>query len=120
MLRTALLHPHILQALASAGHGSTILIADSNYPVTMHTAATTAQVYLNVSPGLVSVSQVLEALLPLVPVEAAHVMQPAPGEEPPIFALFRQYLPEGGGGGGGGWVTPPPPPPPNPTALSKS
>jgi L-fucose mutarotase len=32
MLKTKLLHPEILQALGSSGHGSQILIADGNYP----------------------------------------------------------------------------------------
>jgi L-fucose mutarotase/ribose pyranase (RbsD/FucU family) len=32
VLRTRLLHPEILAALAGAGHGSRVLIADGNYP----------------------------------------------------------------------------------------
>ena len=32
MLRYKLLHPEILGALGAAGHGSKIMIADSNYP----------------------------------------------------------------------------------------
>ena len=32
MLKTRLLHPEILNALARAGHGSRVLIADGNYP----------------------------------------------------------------------------------------
>ncbi len=33
MLKTKLTHPEILQALARAGHGSRVLIADGDYPV---------------------------------------------------------------------------------------
>ena len=32
MLKTTLLHPEILNALAGAGHGAQVLIADGNYP----------------------------------------------------------------------------------------
>jgi len=32
MLKTRLLHPEILQALGSSGHGGQVLIADGNYP----------------------------------------------------------------------------------------
>jgi L-fucose mutarotase len=32
MLQYKLIHPQILAALAAAGHGSTVLIADGNYP----------------------------------------------------------------------------------------
>ena len=32
MLKTTLLHPEILYALGSAGHGAQVLISDGNYP----------------------------------------------------------------------------------------
>jgi len=32
VLRYRLTHPEILAALASAGHGSTVLLADGHYP----------------------------------------------------------------------------------------
>jgi hypothetical protein len=34
MIRSVLLHPQILKVLASAGHGSVVLIADGNFPFT--------------------------------------------------------------------------------------
>ena len=33
MLKGNLIHPQILSALGTAGHGATILIPDGNYPV---------------------------------------------------------------------------------------
>ena len=33
MLRTDLIHPPLLEALARCGHGSKVLIADGNYPL---------------------------------------------------------------------------------------
>lgn len=70
-----------------------ILIPDGNYPFNTGTNPAAEHVYLNLSPGLVTVTQVLDALLSAVPVEAAHVMQPDDGSEPPIFGEFRQRLP---------------------------
>ena len=37
MLYSTLTHPNILRALAAAGHGSQILIADGNYPLATQT-----------------------------------------------------------------------------------
>jgi L-fucose mutarotase len=93
MLRTTLLHPGILHALASAGHGSTVLIADGNYPLATGVHEAAARVYLNLAPGVVPVTTVLETLITAIPVEAAQVMSPADGSEPPIFADFRRLLP---------------------------
>ncbi len=48
-------------------------------------------VYLNLAPGLLTVTDVLKVLVTAIPVEAAEVMQPPTGE-PPIFAEFREIL----------------------------
>jgi L-fucose mutarotase len=93
MLRTTLLHPTILQALAASGHGSMILIADGNYPLATGTHPAAERVYLNLSPGMVPVIAVLEAILTAIPVEAAHVMRAEGAGEPEIFADFRRLLP---------------------------
>ncbi|MFO7168350.1 MAG: RbsD/FucU family protein [Chloroflexota bacterium] len=93
MLRYRLIHPEILAALGTAGHGSQILIADGNYPFVTGSPPTARRVYLNLAPGLVNVTDVLAALADAVPIEAAHVMVPDTGPEPPIFAEFRALLP---------------------------
>ena len=85
MLRTTLLHPTMLHALASSGHGGMILIADGNYPLATSSHPNAERVYLNLSPGVIPVTTVLEALLTAIPVEAVHVMQPHDGSEPEIF-----------------------------------
>lgn len=94
MLKSTLLHPQLLSALAGAGHGSQILLADANYPVSTASSMNASRVYLNLRPGLVNVPQVLEALLTAVPVEGAHVMCPDEGAEPTIFGTFRKLLPD--------------------------
>ena len=74
MLRYELLHPGLIQALAAAGHGSRILVADANYPHSTGVRPGAERVHLNLRPGLVTVDQVLEVLLDAVPVESAAVM----------------------------------------------
>lgn len=94
MLKTKLLHPEILKALGGAGHGSKVLIADGNYPFGTGGNPAATRVYLNLAPGLVTVTDVLRVLVEAIPIEAAVVMQPASGEEPPIFGEFRAILPK--------------------------
>ncbi|MEA2612018.1 MAG: L-fucose mutarotase [Chloroflexota bacterium] len=93
MLKTRLLHPGILAALGEAGHGAQVLIADGNYPLLTRSNAAAHRVYLNLAPGLVTVTDVLEVLREAIPIEAAHVMIPETGAEPGIFAEFRELLP---------------------------
>ena len=92
MLRTKLIHPELLAALGSAGHGAKVLIADGNYPVGTKAPPRAARIYLNLSPGVVTVTDVLDALVEAIPIEAAEVMVPDKGREPPIFAEFRKIL----------------------------
>ncbi|MDE2635845.1 MAG: RbsD/FucU family protein [Chloroflexota bacterium] len=93
MLKGKLIHPQILSALGSAGHGSTILIPDGNYPFETGANPLAERVYLNLAPGMVSVTDVLEAVLSVTPVEAAHVMARHDGAEPSVYAEFRKLLP---------------------------
>ncbi|HIQ71979.1 MAG TPA: RbsD or FucU transport [Candidatus Onthenecus intestinigallinarum] len=92
MFKDGCIHPGIMQALSRCGHGDKILIADGNYPLQGRTGAC-ERVYLGVRAGLPQVTDVLDALLQEINAEAAQVMQPADGSEPPIFAEFRERLP---------------------------
>jgi L-fucose mutarotase len=93
MLKTRLLHPGILEALGEAGHGATVLIADGNYPLRTRTSEAARRVYLNLAPGLVTVTDVLRLLVEAIPIEAAQVMGPDTSDEPQIFGEFRELLP---------------------------
>lgn len=93
MLYGTLIHPQILQALGSAGHGATVLVADGNYPFSTGSRPDAPRVYLNLAPGLLSATDVLRVLVEAIPIEAATVMLPNTGTEPPIFGEFRQLLP---------------------------
>lgn len=94
MLKTRLLHPEILAALGEAGHGAQVLIADGNYPLATRSNPEGYRVFLNLAPGLLTVTEVLEILADAIPVEAAHVMGPDDGSEPSIYGDFRRILPD--------------------------
>ncbi|MBN1965245.1 MAG: RbsD/FucU family protein [Anaerolineae bacterium] len=94
MLKSKLLHPEILSVLGASGHGGKILIADGNYPFNTRANPAARRVYLNLMPGRLTVTDVLEALLTAIPVEAAEVMLKDSGQEPEIYADFRRLLPD--------------------------
>lgn len=94
MLTYPLLHPEILAALGSAGHGAQILIADGNYPLVTRTNPRASRVYLNLAPGLVTVTDVLKLMVDAVPLESALVMGPDSNAVPSIFRDFRRILPK--------------------------
>ena len=84
MIRGKLIHPEILAALASAGHGSTVLISDGNFPHATAPSIEAPRVFLNLSPGLLTVSQVLDVLVEAIPIERAALMIPQePGAPTP-------------------------------------
>jgi L-fucose mutarotase len=94
MLRTPLIHPPLLAALGAAGHGGRVLIADANYSHATNVYPGAALIHLNVRPGLVTVDQVLEPVVAMVPVESATVMRPDDGSTPEAFARYRELLGE--------------------------
>ncbi len=94
MLNHKLTHPQILAALGKAGHGSQVLIADGNYPFSTGANPDAEHVYLNLTRGFAPVDEVLAVLVDAIPIEAAQVMLPADGVEPPIFGAFRRILGE--------------------------
>jgi L-fucose mutarotase len=94
VLRYPLLHPQILQALARAGHGSRVLIADANYPYRTAAGPLAEIVFLNLRPGLVSVDDVLKTLLTAITVEAAATMKPDGDQRPEIVPVLQALLPQ--------------------------
>jgi len=95
MLKYRILHPQLLGALARCGHGSRILIADSNYPHVTGAPAGAERVFLNLSPGLIAATDVLRALLDAIPVESATIMLQEDSQEAPVVAEYRRLLPPG-------------------------
>jgi L-fucose mutarotase len=95
MLNHGLIHPQILEVLGRAGHHAKVLIADGNYPASTTLGPNAEQVSLNLAPGIVTCTQVLEALVTAMPIEAAHTMDYektgpyALKEDPPVWAQYR-------------------------------
>lgn len=94
MLKSKLIHPPLVQALAAAGHGGKVLITDSNFAFSTNINPAAERIHLNLMPDCVTVTQVLEAVISAVPIEAVDVMRTDDGTEPSIWADFRQLLPE--------------------------
>ena len=87
------INPCILAAVSRLGHGDKILIADGNYPLNSKTGDA-EKIWVSLSPGIPTVTDVLDALQSIINVEAAAVMQPSEGPEPEIFKEFEEMLPE--------------------------
>ena len=102
MLKHQLIHPQINEILARAGHHARILIADGNYPASTKIGPAAELVCLNLSPGIVTVAQVLRAVLSAVPIDHVNTMGiPADDPyaqqgEPPVWQEFRQVLAQSG------------------------
>jgi L-fucose mutarotase len=102
MLKHHLIHPRINEVLGRAGHHAKVLIADGNYPASTKRGPHAEVVCLNLSPGVVSVAQVLRAVLSAVPVDAVNTMGIPPddpyaqGGEPPVWAEYRDLLRQSG------------------------
>jgi L-fucose mutarotase len=98
MLKGRLLHPQIIAALARAGHGSKVLISDGNYPHWTTRGPNAEVVYLNLAPGLPTVTDVLNVLVEVIPIEQAEIMDTnksgayAMEKDPEIWSDFRQIL----------------------------
>ena len=63
MITGKLIHPHLLAAVAGAGHGAHVLILDGHYPASTAVSERAEQVHLNLAPGLLDTSTVLRVLL---------------------------------------------------------
>jgi L-fucose mutarotase len=98
MLKHQLIHPQINEALGRAGHHAKVLIADGNYPSSSTLGPNAKLISLNLSPGVVTCRQVLEALVTAIPIEAANTMGIPEGDpyalggDPPVWAEYRQVL----------------------------
>lgn len=85
------INPCILAAVSRLGHGDKLLIADGNYPLASKTADA-EKIWVSLSPGLPTVTDVLTALQSVINIEEATVMEPCEGPEPGIFAEFSTLL----------------------------
>ena len=98
MLKHRLIHPKINEVLGRAGHHGKILIADGNYPASSTLGPNAELVSLNLMPGVVTCTQVLQAVLSAIPIEAANTMDYertgpyALTEDPPVWDEYRRTI----------------------------
>lgn len=102
MLRHRLIHPEITAAIAKAGHHSTILIADGNYPAASKKGPNAQVISMNLMPGLITCDQALQAILSAVPIEQIRTMQTetsgpyALDGDPPVWDDYRRSIQQAG------------------------
>ena len=98
MLKSKLLHPDILSVIGRCGHHAKILIADGNYPASSKIGPRAELVCLQLSPGIPTVAQVLEAILDALPIDFINTMGIDPTDpyasagDPPVWNEFRRII----------------------------
>lgn len=80
----------IMAALTNCGHGDKVLIADGNYPL-FTKSGNAKKVFLGLTEGIPTVTQVLEVLSQCINIEKAELMH-CDEETPEIFKEFTQIL----------------------------
>lgn len=98
MLKHRLIHPRMNEILGRAGHHAKILIADGHYPASTKKGPNAEIVCLNLSPGVVNCTQVLEAILAAVPIDRVNTMMYEESDpytltgDPPVWNEYRRVL----------------------------
>jgi L-fucose mutarotase len=77
VITSRLVHPEILGALASAGHGSTLLVTDAHYAAATAVGPNARTVYLNLERGKPTVPEVLSVVLDTIAVEKVTHIEPS-------------------------------------------
>ena len=75
MIKSEIIHPELIGALAKCGHKTQILIADSNYAVLSNTNPKAQIIYLNFAKNLLDATTILDRLLKCINVESATMME---------------------------------------------
>ena len=95
MLYGPMTHPGLLAALGRSGHSGKILITDGNYPIASGAPAAAERIFLNLAPGLLDVTRILEVLKRTIPIERAGLMVPAADamgvEAPEVIPAHDEY-----------------------------
>lgn len=92
MLKTAVIHPTIMEALGRSGHFAQVVIADGNLPVGAMTGPNSTTVHLNFRPGLLDALTVLEGILQVCPVQGATVMEKPAEANAEIHEEYKKLL----------------------------
>ena len=92
MLKTPIIHPTIMEALARSGHFAQVIIADGNLPVGAMTGPNSTTVHLNFKPGLLDAITVLEGILEVCPIQGAIVMEKPAKANADIHTAYKNML----------------------------
>ncbi|WP_431222453.1 RbsD/FucU domain-containing protein [Serratia sp. L9] len=95
MIKSDIIHPELLCALAKCGHKTQILVADSNYAFVTNAPKDATIIYLNLAPGTLCSPIILEKILACINVEKATLMAYPPDFTNTIEPEYRQLLPAG-------------------------
>lgn len=95
MIKSDILHPQLLAALAKAGHKARILISDANYSFVTNSSPGAEIVYLNFAPGMVGSTDILARVTRLINVEQATMMAWPDDFENSIHKEYVDILPGG-------------------------
>ena len=93
-----IISPELMKVMMEMGHGDELVLADGNFPASTCLGLRATLVSLNLSPGVVTCSQVLRALVSAVPFEAAQTMMYetagpyALRKDPPVWNEYRAIL----------------------------
>lgn len=89
MLKTGCVNPEVIAALAKCGHGDQVVIGSGNFPLESQVNPDAKRIYLNISGGVPTSTEILKALISLINVEAAGVI--APADETMEVEAFKDY-----------------------------
>ena len=94
MLKTDIIHPPLLSALAKAGHKAQILIADANYSFVTNSNPQADIVYLNFAANMIPSTDVLRGVSKMISIEQATMMAWPDDFENTIHQSYVDILPE--------------------------
>lgn len=92
MLKTAVIHPTIMEVLGRSGHLAQVVIADGNLPVGAMTGPNSTTVHLNFRPGVLDALTVLEGILEVCPIQGAIVMDKPVEASAEIHSSYQNLL----------------------------
>jgi L-fucose mutarotase len=92
MLKTAVIHPTILEALGRSGHFAQVVIADGNLSVGGVAGPNSVLVHLNFRPGMLDALTVLDGILQVCPIQGAIVMDKPHEASAEIHDSYKMLL----------------------------
>ncbi len=93
MVKTGCVNPEILAVLSKCGHGDQVLIGSGNFPLESQIFSDAKKIYLGITPGVPTSTEILKSLLSVINVEEAGVIAPPDGNiSGEIFEEYKKIL----------------------------